>query len=72
MSISFRPGRPTKDAVFDLFLRIEKKVDMGKAFDSVNLNKLISILYSISFNDLIKSFTYDRFFRVKYNNVYTM
>lgn len=79
----FRANHSTKDAVFALLLKIEENflanyktccifLDLSKAFDCVNHNTLISILYHLGFRghacNLIKSYLSNREFTIKYNN----
>lgn len=78
----FRPKHSVRDAVVDLLFKIESNylnnkkscaifLDLSRAFDCVNHNKLIQILYSLGIrghgNQLIKSYLTDRQFRIKYN-----
>lgn len=82
----FRENHSTKDAILDLFLKIENNIlvkmktcciflDWGKAFDMVNHEKLLQILAALGFRGhshlLFISYLTNRSFRIKHSNEYS-
>ena len=79
----FRPKYSTKDAVATLLLKVEENaiqnkntcslfLDLSKAFDTVNHEKLLKILFNLGFRGhflrLLNSYLTDRYFRIKNND----